>query len=88
MRKRFLTQMKKLQGLPIDLAFVPLDPRQEEMAPCGLNALLTTARVEKVLPMHMWDRYEIGAWWKKEGGLPDQADKLLEIQREGQQFAL
>lgn len=88
MRQRFLAQMKKLKDLPIDLAFAPLDPRQEEMAPCGLNTLLTTARVEKVLPMHMWDRYEIGAWWKKEGGLPEQADKLLEIQREGQQFEL
>ena len=88
MRTRFLAQMQKLKDLPIDLAFVPLDPRQEEMAPCGLNTLLTTARVQKVLPMHMWDKYQIGAWWKKEGGLPDQADKLLEIRQEGQQFEL
>ena len=86
MRARYLRQMELLKGVEIDLAFVPLDPRQEEFAPCGLNALLESAEVKAVLPMHMWGKYEIGGWWKKEGGLPAQAHKLAEIETEGQQF--
>ena len=88
MHNRYLKQMEKLRDEEIDLAFVPLDPRLEEYAPCGLNTLLRTAHVKRVLPMHMWDKYGIGGWWKREGGAPEFADRLLEIEREGQQFVL
>ena len=88
MRLRFLKQMEKLRDLPIYLAFIPLDPRQGPAGYSGLNTFLQTARVETVLPMHMWGDYDIIRRWKQAGGLPDQAHRVLEIHKEGQEFFL
>ena len=53
---------KQLDGREIDLAFVPLDPRQEENCILGLQELLCHVRVKQVVPIHFWgdftaDRY-------------------------------
>lgn len=43
----------------LDLAFVPLDPRQEDAYCYGMDYFLSTIPVEKVYPMHMWEDYGI-----------------------------
>ena len=88
MHQRFIKQMEKLRNTAIYLAFVPLDPRQETFAYGGLSTLLQTADIENVMPMHMWDDYDIIRRWKRETGLPDRTYRLLEIQKEGQVFYL
>lgn len=52
-------EIQKLKGVHIDVACVPLDPRQEKEYARGLLYLLKLADVEKVYPMHYWEKPEI-----------------------------
>lgn len=88
MHLRFRKQMEKLRGMPIYLAFAPLDPRQGKAGYAGLRTLLQTADVKNVIPMHMWGDYDIIHRWKQEVTIPDRTFHLLEIQNEGQVFYL
>ena len=48
-----------LTGTPIDCAFVPLDPRQEDDYARGLLYVLKTLAPKTVFPMHYWETPEI-----------------------------
>lgn len=52
-------QKEYLDNLPIDTAFIPLDPRQEEYYAGGILYFLKKIRVSNVYPMHFWDQPEI-----------------------------
>ncbi len=52
-------QTQILQGRAMDLAFVPLDPRQEGRYADGLLYFLETAQAKRVYPMHFWQQPEI-----------------------------
>lgn len=52
-------QKEYLNHLPIDIAFIPLDPRQEEHYADGILYFLKKIHVSKVYPMHFWDQPEI-----------------------------
>ncbi len=48
-----------LKGRPVDCAFVPLDPRQEDDYARGLLYVLKQLRPKHVFPMHYWRKPEI-----------------------------
>ena len=56
-----LEQYRKeyLNGCPIDMACVPLDPRQEEFYACGMLGFLRSVSANNVYPMHFWDQPEV-----------------------------
>lgn len=51
--------MDKLKDRTFDLAFVPLDPRQEKQFSWGMLAFLKSADAKLVFPMHMWEDYAV-----------------------------
>ena len=57
-------QIDLLADERIDLAFVPLDPRQERQYDWGVKYLLERSNVPYVVPMHFWNQ-------------PDVIDRLL-----------
>ena len=48
-----------LHNAPIDAAFLPLDPRQEEDYANGIRYFLESIPVSRVYPMHFWDQPEV-----------------------------
>ena len=48
-----------LDGRPIDAAFLPLDPRQDEDYACGMRHFLETVPVLAAYPMHFWDQPDV-----------------------------
>ena len=58
MKNAFFTQIAKLKGMELDVAFLPLDPRLGGNYWMGFDALMRSARVKHAFPMHMWERYE------------------------------
>ena len=52
-------EIDKLKGRPVDVAFVPLDPRQEAAAFSGLSYFLGQVPARRVFPMHYWEQPEI-----------------------------
>jgi len=54
MEADFKRYIEPLRGRHLDLAFAPLDPRQEEAAPWGFRYLLELADIGRIVPMHQW----------------------------------
>lgn len=59
MSKRFVSEMNKIEGRHFDVAFLPLDPRQEENYWWGFDYFMRATNTDKAFPMHMWEDYSI-----------------------------
>lgn len=59
MTERFLKEMDKLTERNIDLAMVPLDPRQGNRYDWGLSHFIKVTKTSYVAPMHLWEKYEM-----------------------------
>ena len=58
-KKTFQDEMKYLEGKKIDLAFMLLDPRQEDKYCWGMNYFLEHTDSKVVFPMHCFEYYNI-----------------------------
>jgi len=52
METSYKSQIDQLVGKPIDIAFIPVDPRLEKQYAWGINYLMETADVRCAVPMH------------------------------------
>ena len=57
-KKTFQDEMKYLEGKKIDLAFMLLDPRQEDKYCWGMNYFLEHTDSKVVFPMHCFEHYK------------------------------
>jgi L-ascorbate metabolism protein UlaG (beta-lactamase superfamily) len=88
MRAAFNRQMNHLKDATIDVAFVPLDPRQEEYYFLGLEALLGTAKVKWVFPMHFGKEFSVIEKYKKERAASPHGTVIMDINRAGQEWQI
>ena len=59
MSARYQREIQKIKECRIDVAFLPLDPRQEEYYGKGMEYFLQNIPVRHVYPMHYWERPEV-----------------------------
>lgn len=59
MEKRYKNEIIKLKDKKLDVAFIPLDPRQEEYYWKGMDYFMQNVSAEYVFPMHCWGDYSI-----------------------------
>ena len=52
MAASYKSEIDKLVGKPVDLAFVPVDPRLEQQYAWAINYLMETVEVRHAVPMH------------------------------------
>lgn len=64
-KKTFQDEMKYLEGKKIDLAFMLLDPRQEDKYCWGMNYFLEHTDSKVVFPMHCFEHYNINHHYLK-----------------------
>jgi hypothetical protein len=83
MQRTYRHEIKKLAGLPIHAAFVPMDPRLGEYQTNGIDFFLRNTDAEFVFPMHMWQDYD--RYRKKITNL-GMAERVMGIERENQTF--
>ena len=88
MRREYRTQIKKLAGKPINLAFVPMDPRQGADQESGMDFFLETTSAEYVFPMHMWQDYSGIQPFIKRLSNQAMADRIVPIVHENQVFEI
>lgn len=84
MRANFNKELSKMKGQNIDIAFVPLDPRQEEWYGLGLDEFLNCVNVKYVFPMHFWDRPEIIKKYKMERENQPIKTSVMDVEKQGQ----
>lgn len=88
MRARFLREISKLEGSYIDIAFAPLDPRQEEWYHLGMDELIKGTDVKYLFPMHFWDKPEIIQIYINEPGISKLSTTIMDIKKQGQQWSI
>lgn len=88
MAANFRREMQALCHESLDLAFVPLDPRQEEYYSLGVNYLLEHTRVRRLFPMHFWDDYTVMPRYLAEFPQMAKRTQFYTIAREGQSWEL
>jgi L-ascorbate metabolism protein UlaG (beta-lactamase superfamily) len=86
MQRTYRHEIKKLSGLPINVAFIPMDPRQGEYQTNGIDFFLKNTDAEFVFPMHMWQDYRAIAQYKKKITNLGMAERVIETERENQTF--
>ena len=69
---------KTLTGSSIDVAFLPLDPRQEKDYARGMLYFLKKVDARQVYPMHCWEKPEIIGQFLQE--YPEYAEKIVQIE--------
>jgi L-ascorbate metabolism protein UlaG (beta-lactamase superfamily) len=88
MTERFQAELAKCPNVKVDLAFLPLDPRQMSYAWMGMDAYMRQWDIQRAFPMHFGRVFAIIPKMKKRISSADYADKILSIQRAGQEYQL
>ena len=86
MRKNFRHEINKISDKPVNIAFVPMDPRLENHQFEAIDYILKNTDAEFVFPMHMWQDYSGIEEYKRRISNIGMADRVIEIKRENQVF--
>lgn len=79
-------EIDSIAGQHFDLAFVPLDPRQEECFFWGMNYFLQKTDSPVVFPMHMWGKYGTVEQYKRLPEAAAFATRVMDVSRGGQEW--
>ena len=88
LKRNYQYEIGKMEGQAIDVAFVPLDPRQEEQYYWGMEYFMKHTDTKGVFPMHMWGHYEV---WERLMENPEASsyrDKVMRITKAPQEFEI
>ncbi len=88
MRAKFNKEISRLENTTLDIAFAPIDPRQEEWYGLGMDALLKSANVRYMFPMHFWEKPEIIQKYKKDTEAIKSSAIIMDVGKQGQSWSL
>ena len=88
MAKKYSAQIDKMAGMHLDVAFLPLDPRQEEYFYLGMDEFLTKVKADIVFPMHCWGDFSVIGKMKSMDCSKAYRDKIMEIRQDGDEFVV
>jgi len=80
--------IRQLSGLPIHLAFVPMDPRLGPNQFEGIDFFLKETDAERVFPMHLWQDYSGIKKYKSKISNLGMAERIIDISQENQVFLI
>ena len=86
MAASYKQEMKKLSGRTADLAFIPVDPRQEQWFYLGVAGFMEQADTKWIFPMHFWEDYTIIPKLIEHPSSEGWRDRIVEIHKEGEEF--
>lgn len=93
MAGKYSRQLEELQrGLGterISIAFLPVDPRQEEEAFGGICEFLEKISVDRIFPMHLWRNYDLVESCKQRVAhvlSVEKANKIVDVNQMGQEW--
>ncbi len=86
MRRRFLHEMEKLEGEILDVAFLPLDPRQEGQYAWGFDYFMRHTRTGCAFPMHFWEEYDVYDRLTADSVSEPYRDRVMKVSKPQQSF--
>lgn len=88
MSRNYTNEINKLTNRNIDVAFIVLDPRQEERYWWGMDYFMKATNARKVFPMHCWEKYWIIKQFQKDKQNETYCERLMNVEKEGDFFIL
>ena len=88
MKNHYFAEIAKINGVRLDAAFLPLDPRLGANYWMGFDAMMRTADVRRAFPMHMWEQYESIAKFKAMSVTESYRNKIADITAPNQTFEI
>lgn len=88
MKQQFYIQMERIKNKHFDIAFVPLDPRQEDRFYWGMDAFMRYTDTNYVFPMHFWEEYSIITKLQDMDLAKEYSDKIVKLTKPGQVFEI
>lgn len=92
MKENYQSEIRKLkealEGRTIDVAFLVLDPRQEEAYALGIEYFLSEIQVWSVVPMHLWEDYALAKQYVETYGQTHEKTKFWCVSGEGEEVLL
>lgn len=88
MAERYLGEIESLRGVNIDVAFLPMDPRQEHNYLLGLNAFMETVPVRYAVPMHFGRRTEVFSWLRQDPRADGYRSRIVSLAQRGESVLL
>lgn len=85
---KFYEEIEKLRGLPIDVAFLPLDPRLGKEYWRGFDATARLLEPRHIFPMHMVDDYDIINRFKSLDCTWPYRNRIINIFEDNQHFLI
>ena len=79
-------ELELLRDKDIDVAFVPLDPRQEADFDLGMKYFFEAGGAQHVFPMHMWGDYSVVPLFKSTPTYREYAKHVMDVSQPGQSF--
>ncbi|MGM9522631.1 MAG: MBL fold metallo-hydrolase [Oscillospiraceae bacterium] len=87
MTRAFKAEVRKLKGMELDIAFLPLDPRQTEEQYClGMDYYARNVNIGHIFPMHMWGEYGVIDRMLNNPISTGYSDRIIKITKEGESF--
>lgn len=86
MSDQYHRELEEMAGNHVDVAFVPLDPRQEEDFYRGMDDFMRKVGADVVFPMHFWGEFDVAKRLKKLDCSEPYRDRVVEIHRCGEEF--
>ena len=86
--KTYKEQINLISGRKIDLAFVVMDPRQEEDRYLGIDYFREHVQAEYIVPMHMWKHYELVQEYRNLPENQKDRERILCMEWENQEIVL
>lgn len=88
MTEAFFAEIDKLRGIPIDVAFLTLDARQQNTARLGFDHCLRNLDIRKAVPMHSFGKFELHLDFAVDPMSLPYREKILLMTQTGQKAVL
>ena len=82
--RSYTTEINKLKGEQIDVAFVPADLRLQDKYFWAVNYFLKTVGTKVLFPMHFWGRFEVCDFLRELG----YGETVMQITEENEKFEI
>lgn len=83
---KFKSGIDGIKGRDIDLAFVPLDPRQGDFYYLGFDYFMRNTNTKIAFPMHMWGDFSICDTFINSKYAVNYKDKIVKISKDNESF--
>jgi L-ascorbate metabolism protein UlaG (beta-lactamase superfamily) len=88
MESRFKGQMNLIKGRNFDVAFLPVDSRQEDCFWWGFDYFMKTTQTSIAIPMHFWEVYSTLDRLEEIADSNEYRSKIYRVKGEGQQWVI